>query len=359
MFACNYILKCHYDNGRDNVIDAFEYISEKDLIALIADIFVQNGCSDFVASQIAENCASAERDGSVSHGVFRVEGYVNTLRSGWVDGAAVPVIEDKAPGVLTVDAKNGFAQPALSLAREAFVEKVQSNGIALLTIGNAHHFSSLWPDILPFAQSGLVAISMVNSFACSVPHGAKSPVFGTNPIAFAAPVEGQPPLVFDFATTTMANGDVQIAAKEGRLLPDGTGVDDSGNLTNDPEAILDGGALVPFGGHKGSAISLMVELLAAGLSGGNFSFEFDWSTHPGAETPKTGQIIIGIDPSFCGFGQGLSSRALILMKMLEDAGFDARPGLRRHRLCAERREHGIPLKASQVVRLRALAAGAV
>ena len=153
----------------------------------------------------------------------------------------------------------------------------------------------------------------------------------------------------------MANGDVQIAAKEGRNLPAGTGMDSNGDLTGDPEAILNGGALVPFGGHKGSAISLMVELLAAGLSGGNFSSEFDWSTHPGAETPRTGQIIIGIDPSCGGQGRGLSSRASVLMKMLSDAGFDARPGLRRHRLCLERREHGIPLKTSQLTRLRALA----
>ncbi len=338
--------------------NAFEYISETDLTALIAGIFVQHGCNEVVANQIAENCTTAERDGSLSHGVFRIEGYVKTLRSGWVDGSAVPTIQDTAPGVLAVNANNGFAQPALSLARDAFVKKVKDNGIALLTIGNAHHFSSLWPDILPFAQNGLVAISMVNSFACSVPHGAKTPVFGTNPIAFAAPVDGQPPLVFDFATTTMANGDVQIAAKEGRRLPADTGVDGNGDLTDDPEAILNGGALVPFGGHKGSAISLMVELLAAGLSGGNFSFEFDWSTHPGAETPRTGQIVIGIDPSYCGLGNGLSSRALVLMKMLEDAGFDARPGLRRHRLCTERQKHGIPLKTSQLIRLRALAAGA-
>ncbi|MEP2919232.1 MAG: Ldh family oxidoreductase [Sulfitobacter sp.] len=338
--------------------DAFEYSSEKELIALLEEIFVQNGCSDVVARQLAENCTGAERDGSLSHGVFRIEGYVNTLRSGWVDGKAVPIIEDKAPGFIAVDANNGFAQPALALAHDAFVEKIRSNGIALLAIGNAHHFSSLWPDILPFAESGLVALSMVNSFACSVPHGASTPVYGTNPIAFAAPVEGQPPLVFDFATTTMANGDVQIAAKEGRSLPAGTGVDRNGELTNNPDAILDGGALVPFGGHKGSAISLMVELLTAGLSGGNFSFEFDWSTHPGAETPKTGQIIIGIDPSFGGLGRGLPSRASVLMKMLEDAGFDARPGLRRHRLCAERRTHGIPLKIPQLTRLRALASGA-
>ncbi|MEP1768346.1 MAG: Ldh family oxidoreductase [Sulfitobacter sp.] len=338
--------------------DEIQFISEDDLIALTMDILLQNGCSTVVARQIAENCVTAERGGSLSHGVFRIDGYVRTLRSGWVDGSAVPVLNDMAPGFIAVDAKNGFAQPALSLAREAFVEKIKGNGIALLGIGNAHHFSSLWPDILPFAESGFIALSMVNSFACSVPQGAKSSVLGTNPIAFAAPVDGQPPLVFDFATTTMAHGDIQIAAKEGRKLPAGTGVDCNGDLTDDPDAILNGGALVPFGGHKGSAISLMIELLTAGLSGGNFSFEFDWSTHPGAETPRTGQIIIGIDPSYCGQGNGLSLRAVTLMKMLEDAGFDARPGLRRHRLSLERRETGIPLKTSQLTHLRALAVGA-
>src|SRR5690606_5838678 len=134
---------------------------------------------------------------------------------------------------------------------------------------------------------GLVALTFVNSMACVVPHGGKRPLFGTNPIAFAAPRASGDPLVFDLATSAIANGDVQIAAREGHQLPPGYGVDRNGEPTCDPKAILDGGALLPFGGYKGSALSMMVELLAAALTGGNFSFGFSWAEYPGAQTPRT------------------------------------------------------------------------
>ena len=137
----------------------------------------------------------------------------------------------------------------------------------MLGIRNSHHLAALWPDVEPFAEEGLIALSMINSMTCSVPVGAKKPVFGTNPLAMAVPAGAEGVLVFDMATTTMANGDVRVARAEGRMLPPGTGVDRDGNPTGDPAAILDGGALVPFGGHKGSLISMMVELLCAGLGG--------------------------------------------------------------------------------------------
>src|SRR5690606_24425561 len=102
----------------------------------------------------------------------------------------------------------------------------------------------------------------------------------------ASPVAGEPePLVFDLATSAMANGDVQISARTGKNLPPNSGVDVEGNPTTDPKAVLDGGALLTFGGYKGSSISMMVELLGAALTGGNFSFEFDWSEYKGAQTP--------------------------------------------------------------------------
>lgn len=298
------------------------------LKALLEQVFLRNGCSRTVAAVLSENCASAEAAGSFSHGIFRIDGYVSTLRSGWVDGRAEPEVTVRSSSFLHVDAANGFAQPALKLARPQLVERVRQNGIACLAIGNSHHFGALWPDVQPFAEEGLIAISMVNSFACSIPAGAVRPLLGTNPFAFAAPVPGKAPLVFDFATTSMANGDVQLAAREGRAVPLGTGVDRDGNPTSDAQAILDGGALVPFGGHKGSAISLMVELMVAGLSGGNFSFEVDWSTHPGAQTPHTGQIFIVIDPTKSG-GNGFASRSEILIDQLQEAGLTAYPGVRR------------------------------
>lgn len=324
------------------------------LTRLLESVFLRNGTSAEVARVLAANCANAERDGAHSHGVFRIPGYVSTLSSGWVNGQAVPQVEDVASGFVRVDAGNGFAQPALAAARALLVEKARHAGIAVLAIRNSHHFAALWPDVEPFAEEGLVALSVVNSMTCVVPHGADRPLFGTNPIAFAAPRTGAAPIVFDLATSAIAHGDVQIAARKGEKLQTGMGVDSLGQPTQDPKAILEGGALLPFGGHKGSALSMMVELLAAALTGGNFSFEFDWSNHPGAKTPWTGQLLIVIDPSKAA-GQSFAERSEELVRQMHGAGLKRLPGDRRHLQRARSLEQGIVLDEATLQQLRTLA----
>ena len=339
-----------------------QHVPFDDLRGTLARIFERHGTSAEVAAVLAHNCASAERDGAHSHGVFRIPGYLSTLASGWVDGRAVPRVEDVAPGYLAVDAGNGFAQPAYRAAYSALVAKARANGVALLAIRNSHHFAALWPDVEPLADDGLVALALVNSMACVVPSGGTKALFGTNPIAFAAPRAGHEPLVFDLATSAIAHGDVQIAAREGRLLPDGHGVDRHGQPTNDPRAILDGGALLPFGGahssYKGSALSMMVELLAAALTGGNFSFEFDWSAHPGAQTPWTGELIIAIDPAK-GAGRSFAQRCEDLVQAMAAAGQTRQPGGRRYRQRARSLKDGVPLPATTWAELQRLADGPI
>ncbi len=330
------------------------HLSFNELRDLLARIFERHGTSARTAAILAENCAAAQRDGSDSHGVFRIPGYLSSLASGWVNGRAEPRVEDLGPSFVRVDAGGGFAQPALEAACALVMEKVRDSGMALLAIRNSHHFAALWPDVEPFAREGLVALGFVNSMTCVVPHGGHSALFGTNPIAFAAPRSGGDPLVFDLATSAIAHGDVQIAAREGKTLPEGYGVDAQGQPTRDPKAILDGGALLSFGGYKGSALSMMVELLAAALTGGNFSFEFDWSAHPGAQTPWTGQLLILIDPDR-GATRPFAERCEALIARMVEAGQERQPGDRRYRQ-RERAEHeGIPLPAAELVRLRALA----
>ncbi|WP_095079031.1 Ldh family oxidoreductase [Pseudomonas sp. Irchel s3h17] len=339
----------------DHAVNAASpHLSYEALVDLLDSIFRRHGTSPEVASVLAANCAGAERDGAHSHGVFRIPGYVSTLNSGWVNGQAVPVVEDVASGFVRVDAGNGFAQPALAAGRALLVEKARSAGIAVMAIRNSHHFAALWPDVEPFAYEGLVALSVVNSMTCVVPHGADRPLFGTNPIAFAAPRANADPIVFDLATSAIAHGDVQIAARKGERLPPGMGVDSLGQPTTDPKAILEGGALLPFGGHKGSALSMMVELLAAALTGGNFSFEFDWSNHPGAKTPWTGQLLIVIDPSKAA-GQGFAERSEELVRQMHGVGLRRLPGDRRHRERARAATEGIVLDAQTLAQLRELA----
>jgi delta1-piperideine-2-carboxylate reductase len=329
-------------------------ISFSDLTELLRQIFLRHGTSADVARVLAENCASAERDGSHSHGIFRIKGYLSSLAAGWVDGQAVPNVEDVGAGFVRVDAGGGFAQPAMQAAKALLIEKARTAGIAILAIRNSHHFAALWPDVEPFAQEGLVALSVVNSMTCVVPHDAQKPLFGTNPIAFAAPRAGGQPIVFDMATSAIAHGDVQIAAREGRLLPPGMGVDRAGEPTEDPKAILDGGALLPFGGYKGSALSMMVELLSAALTGGNFSFEFDMSTKPGAQTPWTGQTIIVIDPDK-GSGQAFAQRSEELVRQMHGVGQQRMPGDRRYQQREISLAEGIVLTAEDLQRLKGLA----
>ena len=324
-----------------------------ELQGLLQAILQQHGCSEAVANVLADNCASAQRDGAHSHGVFRIPGYVSTLASGWVDGRAIPQVTDLAPGYVRVDAAGGFAQPALAAARGLLVEKARSAGIAVLAIHNSHHFAALWPDVEPFADEGLVALSVVNSMTCVVPHGARKPLFGTNPIAFAAPCTGHDPIVFDMATSAMAHGDVQIAARAGQALPEGMGVDAQGQPTTDPKAILEGGALLPFGGHKGSALSMMVELLAAALTGGHFSWEFDWSGHPGAKTPWTGQLIIVIDPSKAE-GERFAQRSRELVEHMQAAGLSRMPGERRYREREQAEREGVAVTEKELQGLKEL-----
>lgn len=322
-----------------------------ELVELIAAIFRQHRCSAQVAASIAENMAIAEADGATSHGIFRIPGYLGSLDSGWVDGTAEPIVEDAGPAFVRADARNGFALPALAAGRPALVEKVRANGIALLTIRDSHHFGALWPDVEPFAREGLIALAMVNSMATVAPAGGNRPVYGTNPLAFASPRGGGDPLVFDLASSFMSNGDVQIAAREGRALPEGAGIDRHGRPTTDPGAVLDGGALLPFGGYKGAAIALMMEVMSAGLSGGQFSFEVDWSRHPGAATPKSGQTIIVIDPER-GAPRAFRDRIETLLGAIRAAGGERLPGDRRYRNRRETARFGIPLSAAALAELR-------
>ncbi len=325
-----------------------------ELESLLRRIFEANGVSTENAAILAANCAACERDGAHSHGIFRMQGYVASLRSGWVDGRAIPAIEPAGSSFLRVDARNGFAQPALAAAMRSLLAAVEATGVAVLAMRGSHHFSALWPDLEPLAARGLVALTTVAGQACVVPPGGRVPVFGTNPFAFATPVAGAPPLVFDFATSTMSNGDTRIAAREGRKVPHGTGIDRDGHPTSDPNAILDGGALLPFGGHKGLAMTLMVELLAAALTGGSFSSEVDYSTHPGAETPRTGQLLIAIDPSR-GTTRVYADRARNLIDAVRRSGASRLPADRRYAVRAQALEAGIPISRAQLDQLAALA----
>ena len=324
-------------------ISPSETVSWEDLTAAIAAALGRAGASPGVAEILARNCASCERDASLSHGVFRVPGYLTSIRSGWADGSAEPIVERVGAGFIRVDAANGFAQPALAAAATEIEDAVRVAGVAVVAIKDSHHFSALWPDVEPFAERGLLALTMVTGGASVIPRGAEAKVLGTNPIAFASPVAGSRPLVMDLATSSMSHGDLQLTAEAGGTVPLGTGTGADGRDTEDPREILDEGGLLPFGDHKGAALSIMIELLASGLTGGAFSHREDLTFAERSEdggTARTGQLMIVIDPERA--EPGFAERAAEFIRALRSAGFDRLPADRRYAARDRSLTQGIP-----------------
>lgn len=299
-----------------------------EVVSLVSRIFEAQAFSRQDAQVLAANCVTAEADGSASHGLFRVAHYVATIKSGYASARADPIVDDIAPGVLRVDADNGFALLAVRKAAAQLAEKCRANGIAVMQVHNSHHLGALYLDIESFAREGFIALAMVSSGALVAPPGGKRAVYGTNPMAFATPRQSGDPVFFDQSSSTMAYGEVELALREGRTLRNDTGIDFRGNSTGDPNEILNGGALSTFGGHKGASVALLIEVLCSGLVGADFSFQV--SRDPGAKTSRTGETIIIIDPSI---GRSettwFPSRVDDLAAALKAAGQDRIPGERR------------------------------
>jgi delta1-piperideine-2-carboxylate reductase len=289
-------------------MDGIARIAVAEVERAVAAALRRAGCDGENAAAVAGVVAAAERDGCASHGVFRLGGYLAALRSKKVDGAARPAVSRLAPSVLRVDARGGFAPLAMEAARAQLAPLAREQGIAAAALVDAHHFSALWADVEPLAADGLVALCMTSYMPAVAPAGARVPFFGTNPMAFAWPRAGGASLVIDQASAAMARGEVMLAAREGRTLPPGVGVDASGSPTCDPAEVLKG-AILPFGGHKGSGIALMVELMAGALIGQAFSVETAAADNRDGGPPRGGIFLLAIDPARFGDAGGCDRRA--------------------------------------------------
>ncbi|MCA8928350.1 MAG: Ldh family oxidoreductase [Alphaproteobacteria bacterium] len=308
------------------------------------------------AEAVADVVTRAERDGCASHGVFRVPGYCAILQAGEAKGDARPRVERRAPGVVFVDGDKGLAPLPMALGRPMLAQVAREQGIAAMAIRNSAHFAALWPDVEPLAQQGLVAMSFVNSRAFVAPAGGTRPLYGTNPMSFACPrADGRPPMVWDQASSAAARGEIMIAARDGHSVPEGFGLGPDGQPTTDPNKVLEGVQLA-FGGYKGAAIALMVEILAAGLSGGELSFEADeqYTGHGGPT--HNGHLVIAMDPSAFGADTFLERVEGLFARILSDG--DARlPGDRRLANRARIPKAGTVLPAALVAEVKAIAAG--
>ena len=305
-------------------------LSLEDIYNLANKTLLANGCDEETSNILSDLIMKAERDGSLSHGLFRLPAYVAGLKSGKINGKNRPKVSKITPSVVKVDGNNCLAPMVLNKSLPELIKAAQENGVAVLSITNSHHMAAMWPETEAIAEEGLVAFACTSYKPAVAPAGSIKPLFGTNPISFAWPRKNKPPVVYDMATASMAMGEVQVAKREGHKVPLGTGLTKDGKDTTDPAEIADGGVLLPFGGYKGSGIAMMVELLAGALVGDNFSYETAEKDNNDGGPPSGGEFILAISPDKLSQNNWdeHSSKFFEKMKAMGDVRL---PGERRHK----------------------------
>ncbi|MGL5012006.1 MAG: Ldh family oxidoreductase [Paracoccaceae bacterium] len=301
------------------------------------------GASALQAAAVARSIRAAEAEGTRGIGLGYLPWYCQHLRVGKIIGSVTPQVTVTRPGVITVDAQGGFAHPAYEAGEDALVTAARAQGIAVLGVTDAYACGVLGYFSDRLARAGLVSLSVTNASSTMAPWGGRTPFFGTNPWSFGAPRNGDP-LIIDSSSSATAFVNLATAAAEDRPIPPHWALDANGQPTTDAKAGL-AGSIAPAGGHKGGALALMVEVLAAGLTGAHWSFQASSLGDDHGGPPKLGQTFIAIDPA--AMAPGFTDRIeIMLTAMLAQDGVRL-PGARRQANAARNATAGVSITTAE------------
>ena len=265
--------------------------SADQLRGLMAGLFEAVGTPAATSTFLADSLVAANLTGHDSHGVIRILQYIEVVENGSLDPKAEPEVVAVDGATVKVDGKWGWGQPAFRLAVNQTIELARDYGIAIGTVERCFHVGRVAPYVETVARSGMIGIAMANAGPAVAPYGSRTRVMGTNPFAWAVPgVEEEHPFALDIATAQIAEGKVRVARNKGVPVPPGSIVNIDGAPSVDPNDFYDGGALMAFGGHKGSGFSIFAQLLGRGLAG---MTQERLKSHRGGNGP----VVIAIDPA--------------------------------------------------------------
>lgn len=253
------------------------------------------GANEEAARSLAAATVAAEAAGNGAVGLSHFVDYLEALEAGRIDGKADPAISRPALAVYLSDARRGIAHTGFDRVLDDLAKAAKLFGIALFAQKNSYTCGALGWFTGRLAERGLVAFAATNGPALMAGAGSTRPVYCTNPLSFAAPLAGGPPLLIDQASSAAAFVSIREAAAAGEEIPAGWALDAGGNPTTDPAAAMKG-ALLAFGGNRGANIALMVEMLAAGVTGANWSLDAPSFTE-GTESPGTGLFVVAVEPN--------------------------------------------------------------
>ena len=318
---------------------------------------IGSGATPTNAQPVADSIRQAEAEDLRNVGLAYLPIYCEHLRCGKIDGSATPTWRAAADATLLVDAGFGFAHPAFLKALDTFVEMAKRSGTASMAVTRSYSAGVVGWFIDHLAKRGLVSLAFANSSALMPPWGGDRPTFGTNPIGFGSPRTSAPPIIVDMATSTTARVNVVAAANRGEAIPAGWALDADGNPTTDPQTALDG-MMAPLGGAKGYGLALMVDLLAGGLTGSNFSHESsDFGDNEGGP-PGVGQLFVAFAPArFAPDGASSAPTAFTdrvdrLSEVIHEQSARL-PGERRHRFRVGAEDEGVDAPDELIARLEA------
>jgi (2R)-3-sulfolactate dehydrogenase (NADP+) len=331
-----------------------------DMYDLALRVLMKSGTGEDNAGHVATALSVAESDGLSGHGLSRLPSYAAQVRSGKVDGRAVPLATERPDkAVVQINAKSGFAFPAIAVAIDKLAPLAGKHGIAAAAIAHSHHCGALGYHVERLAERGLVGIMFSNSPAAIAPWGGAKALFGTNPIAFAAPRSSGTPLVIDLSLSKVARGKVMVAARTGEPIPEGWAVDGAGQPTTDARAAMEG-TMLPMGDAKGSALVMMVEILAATLTGASYGYEASSFFDADGKPPHVGQMMIAIDPGATVdvyTGNGFAGRMETLISQIKAQPGTHIPGAHREAKRREARYEGVRISTQLNEQLTTLAGG--
>lgn len=285
------------------------------------------GANETVARAISEASLDAEMEGSKVTGLSHFILYCEAMMAGRVDGRAIPIVDKPTPVLISVDARQGFLHTGFDSELDSFCSSVARFGVGIFSASNGFTCGNLGYFSRRVAERGLVALAATNAGpAMLAASGSIKPVFATNPMAFAVPRGSGPPLLIDQASSQTTWVSILQAAEKGESIPAGQAIDADGSPTVDPVKALKG-ALVAAGGQRGANIALMVEVLAAGLTGSNWSLDAP-SFAEGDQNPGVGLLVIAINPQLLG-GYDYGKRMAEYLDRLETEYGVYIPGSRR------------------------------
>lgn len=265
-----------------------------DLVGLTVEILVAYGVPTADAKLTANSLISADQRGISSHGLLRLPLYAEALHLGGINPNPSMVWSRGVGNVALLNADAALGQVAMQAAVNYVIERGTGSGIAAVAVSNSSHYGAgaFWSDQL--ADAGFLTILTSTTGPVVAPHGGVEKVLGTNPLTMGIPSAGEWPLTADLATSNGAYGKVIAARNEGQPLPEGWAVDAQGQPTTDPVAATEG-SMIPFGAHKGSAVSVLIEAFSGALSDATYAYEtVDIWSNP-ASKMNNGHLLIGLD----------------------------------------------------------------